>query len=219
MKYLIPIPWTDPPGRIAGSIRHQPRRPAHRLLFFCSSPTVLSLRPSSFSTLTHRPIHHSIIYFIYTFNKRAYVPRHPANLWRWGSQAWSPWWPRRPLLLPSLSLHTLLGGKQLAMTLRASGLKGRNGEMTQGAESVFKRLIWGGSAGQIVSVRVRAANKADQWRVNCCWRQKYGCRVTQAALTSSRIECITRADLACENLWTWLFPKNVQTLTMTWQIV
>lgn len=139
MKYLIPIPWTDPPGRIAGSIHHQPRHPAHRLLFFCSSPTVLS--PPLPPTPAHRPIHHSIIYFIYTFNKRAYVPRHPANLWRWGSQAPSPWWPRRPDMPLSLSLHSLLGGKQLTMTQRDSGLKGRNGEITRVAESVFKRLI------------------------------------------------------------------------------
>lgn len=84
MKYLIPIPWTDPPGRIAGTVHHQPRIPAAFLLFLAHRP----LAPSHLHT--HRPIHHSIIYFIYTFNKRAYVPRHPANLWRWGLKLGPP---------------------------------------------------------------------------------------------------------------------------------
>lgn len=53
---------------------------------FCSLPTSQTPYPS--------PIHPPIIQFIYTFNKHAYVPRHPGNLWRWGlrlSPLVAPW--------------------------------------------------------------------------------------------------------------------------------
>lgn len=84
MKYLIPIPRTDPCGRIGGTIHH----PAVAILL--SAPFLLFLTYNPFSAPPLLPPPHpsaiycSIIYFIYTFNKRAYVPRHPGNLWRWG---------------------------------------------------------------------------------------------------------------------------------------
>lgn len=68
-----------------------------------------------------------------------------------GSQARSPWWPRGPDTSLSLSLRAPLGGKQLTMTWRASRFKGRDEEMTQGAENSFKSLIGDGSAGPSVS--------------------------------------------------------------------
>lgn len=91
MKYLIPIPRKDPCGRISGTIHHT------AIAILLSAPFLLFLTYNPFSAPPTPPssapiaaIYRSIIYFIYTFNKRAYVPRHPGNLWRWGLRLGPP---------------------------------------------------------------------------------------------------------------------------------
>ena len=96
MKYLIPIPWTDPRGRIAGTIQRQ-RPPSHLTIssfFFCSSPRIhtaslASLSPLSLSlSLSLSPSFNS--FKLLTSVLMCLVIR---VIYGDGVLSWVPWWP------------------------------------------------------------------------------------------------------------------------------